>query len=96
MRGPLRSFAAKGGAVASGAIDDCFLFEQAGRQFYMAENGRFVAAMSDADKATSSSITPRLRDEWDAELGDRMNKLVFIGQDMDRASIERALDDCLV
>ena len=76
--------------------DDCFLFEQAGRQFYMTENGQFVAAMSEADRAYVLEQNPSLRDEWDAQLGDRMNKLVFIGQDMDRASIEEALDACLV
>lgn len=93
---PAQIIRCKGVLWQAAQPDDCFLFEQAGRQFYMAENGRFVAAMSDADKAYILEHNPSLRDEWDAELGDRMNKLVFIGQDMDRASIERALDDCLV
>ena len=38
---------------------------------------------------------PEVKKIWDEKYGDRMQKLVFIGQDMDRAAIEKELDDCL-
>ena len=38
---------------------------------------------------------PNLLEDWDDDLGDRMVKLVFIGRHMDRAAIEKRLDDCL-
>ena len=38
----------------------------------------------------------RLRQDWDATYGDRMQKLVFIGQHLDKEEITRLLDARLV
>ena len=39
---------------------------------------------------------PQLLKDWDEQYGDRMQKIVFIGQKMDREAIEAELDKCLV
>ncbi|WP_165172439.1 GTP-binding protein [Adlercreutzia sp. ZJ242] len=85
----------KGVLWRSDAPDGCFLFEQSGKHFYLTENGEFVAAYPEADRAAILAENPQLSAEWDVELGDRMNKLVFIGRHMDRAEVEQRLDACL-
>ena len=42
------------------------------------------------------SANPNALDDWDDTVGDRRNKLVVIGKDMNRAEIEARLDECLV
>ena len=37
----------------------------------------------------------KLRRDWDPEYGDRMNKIVFIGQHLDKEAIESFMDSCL-
>ena len=37
-----------------------------------------------------------LRRDWDEQYGDRMQKLVFIGQHLDKELIAKELDSCLV
>lgn len=77
------------------APDDCFVFEQAGKHFYLTENGPFVAAYPVDEQKAAFEEAPQLLDEWDDELGDRQNKLVFIGRHMDKAEVEARLDACL-
>jgi G3E family GTPase len=38
---------------------------------------------------------PRLREDWDEQYGDRMQKLVFIGQNLDKKALAAELDKCL-
>ena len=38
---------------------------------------------------------PGVLNDWDEKYGDRLMKLVFIGQDMDKKAIIEALDKCL-
>ncbi|MBQ9001232.1 MAG: GTP-binding protein [Eggerthellaceae bacterium] len=76
--------------------DDRYLFEQAGRHFYLSENGMFTAAEEPEVREAILADFPGLLEDWDDELGDRMVKLVFIGRHMDRADIESRLDACLV
>ena len=85
----------KGILWQAGAPDDCYLFEQAGKHFYMTENGQFIAAYPEDEQQAIFAENPQLLEGWDPQLGDRMNKLVFIGQHMDRADIEQKLDECL-
>ena len=76
--------------------DMCYLFEQAGKQFNLKQAGTFYATMPQEELMQMMAQDPMLQRDWDEQYGDRMQKLVFIGQNLDRHTIEHALDECLV
>ena len=76
--------------------DMCYLFEQAGKQLGIKQCGQFIATMPKDELEVQLATDPMLRRDWDEQYGDRMQKLVFIGQKMDREAICKALDACLV
>ena len=73
----------------------CYVFEQAGRQVSLRNAGQWYATMPEDELAELMMREPGLRRDWDQQYGDRMQKLVFIGQHLDRESIEKELDRCL-
>ena len=75
--------------------DTCYLFEQAGSQVSLRDTGQWYATMPDDELLEFMRRNPDLQRDWDDTYGDRMQKLVFIGQHMDKAAITAALDDCL-
>ena len=76
--------------------DMCYLFEQAGKQFDLKQAGAFYATMPEEELMQMMAQDPMLQRDWDERYGDRMQKLVFIGQNMDEHAIVEALDACLV
>ena len=76
--------------------DMCYLFEQAGKQFDLKQAGTFYATMPKEELMQMMASDPMLQRDWDEYYGDRMQKLVFIGQNMNRDAITKALDACLV
>ena len=76
--------------------DMCYLFEQAGKQFDLKQAGMFYATMPEEELMQMMARDPMLQRDWDERYGDRMQKLVFIGQNMDEHAIVEALDACLV
>ena len=75
--------------------DMCYVFEQAGRQVSIKQAGQWFATMPKDELQEMLRRDANLRRDWDDVYGDRMQKLVFIGQKMDREAIEAALDACL-
>ena len=75
--------------------DTCYLFEQAGKQVSLRDTGQWYATMPDDELLDFMRRNPDLQRDWDDTYGDRMQKLVFIGQHMDRQAITAALDGCL-
>lgn len=75
--------------------DMSFLFEQAGRQKKLTESGFWYATAPEEELIELMQREPGLMRDWDETYGDRMIKLVFIGQHLDRPAITAALDACL-
>ena len=72
-----------------------YLFEQAGSQKQLRQAGQWYATAPEEDLIQLMQNDPGFMRDWDARYGDRMQKIVFIGQNMDREQITRDLDDCL-
>ncbi len=85
----------KGICYFSNEPDMCYVFEQAGKQVSLSQAGQWYATMPKDELEAFMQRNPTLRNDWDDTYGDRMQKLVFIGQDMDREAIETLLDACL-
>lgn len=69
-----------------------YLFEQAGRQKRLIPAGQWYATAPEEDLEILLAREPGLMNDWDPVYGDRMDKIVFIGRNMDRAAITAALD----
>ena len=76
--------------------DTCYVFEQAGKQVSIRNAGQWYATMPPAQLQQFLADNPDAQRDWDPQVGDRMQKLVFIGQHLDKEAIARALDRCLV
>ena len=92
---PASVIRAKGICWFYGEPDTCYDFEQAGKQVTLRNAGQWYATMSADELADFKAEHPDLERDWDEHYGDRMQKLVFIGQHLDREAITLALDLCL-
>ena len=75
--------------------DMCYLFEQAGHQMRLTENGLFVDSAPEEEKRQILAETPEIMDTWDPEVGDRETKLCIIGRHMDCEAVAAKLDELL-
>lgn len=75
--------------------DMCYVFEQAGKQVSLSQAGQWYATMPADELEQFKLQNPAAFKDWDDKYGDRMQKLVFIGQHMDREAIETLLDACI-
>ena len=75
--------------------DICYVFEQAGKQVSLRNAGQWYATMPPFQLREFLENNPKLKKDWEEPYGDRMQKLVFIGQDLDKGAITKALDTCL-
>ena len=86
---------AKGVCYFADDKDMSYLFEQAGVQVKLSEAGQWYATMPEEELIEMMRRDAGLVHDWDDVYGDRMVKLVFIGQKMDKEGICRQLDACL-
>lgn len=86
---------AKGVCYFRDEPDTCYVFEQAGKQVNIRNAGQWYATMPKDELEDFMVRNPGLQRDWDKEYGDRMQKLVFIGQHLDKELIAKELDACL-
>ncbi|MBR5656398.1 MAG: GTP-binding protein [Prevotella sp.] len=94
-RWPKNVIRAKGLCWFNDEPEVCYVFEQAGKQVSIRNAGQWYATMPAKELREFMSQNPGLQRDWDEKYGDRMQKLVFIGQHLDREAISRELDQCL-
>ena len=92
---PTNVIRCKGMCYFAEEYDMCYLFEQAGRQFNLKRAGEWFATMPKEELNQLMADDAQLRKDWDPQYGDRMQKLVFIGQHLDKKALTTALDNCL-
>ena len=85
----------KGICWFKGEEEVCYIFEQAGKQVQLRNAGAWFATMPKDELREMMARDEGLRNDWDNTYGDRMQKLVFIGQKMDEKALTEALDACL-
>ena len=85
----------KGLCYFSNEKDICYVFEQAGKQVSLRNAGQWYATMPKEELIEFLAKNPKLEKDWEEPYGDRMQKLVFIGRDMDKQAICDELDKCL-
>ena len=95
-RWPKGVIRAKGICYFQDQFDTCYVFEQAGKQISLRNAGLWFGAMPKEELMQQIERDPMIAKDWDPYYGDRMQKLVFIGQHLDKEAIRKALDDCLV
>ena len=86
---------AKGVCYFSNNPDMSFLFEQAGVEKKLKEAGLWYATAPEEELMEVMRQEPGLLRDWDDKYGDRMQKIVFIGQHLDKEQLIRDLDECL-
>ena len=92
---PRNIIRAKGLCYFSDKPDQCYLFEQAGRQKSIKEAGLWFATMDEEELQEMMRRDRKLRQDWDPVYGDRMQKIVFIGQHLDKKGLASLMDSCL-
>jgi len=92
---PSNIIRAKGLCYFSDDIDKCYLFEQAGKQKSLRDAGLWYATMEEEDLQRMMERDWKLRRDWDPEYGDRMQKIVFIGQHLNKEFLKELMDACL-
>ena len=93
---PRNIIRAKGLCYFSDETDMSYLFEQAGRQFQLRSAGKWYATAPEEDLEEIAKQDPDFMKDWDPVYGDRMQKIVFIGQKIDKEQLTRDLDFCLI
>ncbi|MGV2620399.1 GTP-binding protein [Halobacillus sp. ACCC02827] len=72
------------------------LLSQAGPSLSIQKAGSWIASYPAEEQSALLEEDPALYDEWDNMHGDRLTELVFIGANMDKETIQKELDGCLL
>ena len=95
LKWPKNIIRAKGLCYFSDEYDMSYIFEQAGTQKQVSQYGQWYATMPKNELERLMEEEPGLKKEWDDKYGDRMQKIVFIGQNLNKEELARQMDTCL-
>lgn len=96
MEWPVNVIRTKGYVWFSENPNDAFILEQAGRQVTIQPDGIWLAAATERDREEAFAEYPDLAKDWDDVYGDRVNRLVIIGQKLDEEGMKKALSGAIV
>lgn len=96
QRWPKNIIRCKGICYFDNEKENCYVYEQAGKQVQLRNAGQWYATMPKEQLEKFMAQNPGLQRDWDDTYGDRMQKLVFIGQNLNKEDIIKELDKCLV
>lgn len=94
-RWPKNIIRAKGICYFNDEKNKCYLFEQAGIQKTIKDAGLWFANLPQWQLEEMMEKDTNLKRDWDDKYGDRMIKIVFIGQHLDKDKLSKELDNCL-
>ena len=92
---PRNIIRSKGVIWFSDEEDMAYVLETSGRQIQAGYSGQWLASCPKAEQQKVLSEEPEMKKDWDEKVGDRMIKLVVIGQHLDKQKITADLDSCL-
>ena len=92
---PKQIIRCKGLCYFANEKEACYVFEQAGKQVSLRNAGQWYATMPQFQLRDFLEKNPKVKKDWEEPYGDRMQKLVFIGQNLDKKEITETLDKCL-
>lgn len=95
MEWPINVIRTKGYVWFAENPNDAFILEQAGRQVTIQPDGIWLACATEQDREEAFAQYPDLKDDWDDVYGDRVNRLVIIGQDLEKEEMTRELNSAL-
>lgn len=96
---PANIIRAKGLFWLASRPDDAINFSQAGGSSRIEKAGVWWCSMPYAERIRYSYFADNkdvIESRWDKKWGDRMNEIVFIGQEMDKEQIINELNNCLL
>lgn len=85
----------KGVVYFTDEMQTAYMVESAGNSKNLVPTGPWVSEMPENDKKFILEHNPDILEEWDEDYGDKMNKIVFIGKNMDKEAIINKLDSFL-
>lgn len=69
---------------------------QAGPSIQFGPAGLWIASLQEQEQADIFRMEPDIAKTWNSQYGDRVNKLVFIGLNLDQQALTTTLDQCLL
>lgn len=75
--------------------DTAYVFETSGRQKTATDDGKWIACYPEMQREMILQMNPDIAASWHPVYGDRVNKIVFIGRNMNKKAIIEAMDNCL-